>query len=174
MEMFDLFEWLGESLAPGPVGSVGGYDNARSRTRGEVLATGLFALIVALVPVFLVYMNDGGAAAEFWAMLFTTVYISAGYLLDPRPNLDNVGWLWGAVNNPFRVSDDVNRLLLMLKLLLYPGRMAGIGLVDFLRLLDPALGRRRNQRRPPQTGDGASTATPAGWRSRRRPEEAER
>ena len=37
------------------------------------------------------------------------------------------------MDNPFRITDDLNRFLLFLKIALIPGRLIGIGLVDFIR-----------------------------------------
>jgi len=46
-----------------------------------------------------------------------------------------VGWLGGLVDHPFRYSDDVNRILLFLLVILLPGRFLSETFVDLLRLI---------------------------------------
>lgn len=47
--------------------------------------------------------------------------------------MDLFEWLGGLIDHPFRYSDDINRLLIFLSLLLLPGRMVAMGLIDFAR-----------------------------------------
>ena len=49
--------------------------------------------------------------------------------------MDNIGWLGGLMDHPFRYSDDINRGLLGLKLILMPGRLIAESVVDMAILL---------------------------------------
>ncbi len=134
-----LFEWFGEAYNPGPVGSVRfGRQNASTRTRGavslcflaSVLGVGLiFGWIIAGSPPEAVL---GNALA---ALLVVLLYCIAGYYIRPKPNLQNLGWLGGLFDNPFRYSDDWNRFLLWAYLLLLPGRFVAESMVDFVVML---------------------------------------
>jgi hypothetical protein len=55
----------------------------------------------------------GGAAA----------YLIVSYMVQPHSDTDDLGWCGGLMDNPFSFSDDVNRGLLVLGLLLLPGRI---------------------------------------------------
>jgi uncharacterized membrane protein len=66
-------------------------------------------------------------------------YLVAGYVIALRPDYDDVGWLGGLVNNPFRLTDNFNRWLVFLNAVLLPGRFVSTGIRD---LVNVARGRR--------------------------------
>jgi hypothetical protein len=76
-------------------------------------------------------------------------YLLVAWLIRPQPDTSNLGWLGGLVNNPFRVSDDWNRFLLFVAIVLGPGRVVTEALEDSLRL---GLATLRGQR--PSQGGG--------------------
>lgn len=133
-----LFEWLGESSNPGPVGTieVGGRIRPR-RSRLSVLlclvvSIGLLSAWIAFILAVCKVTNPFGLIALAVA---TLVYLFLGYTLHPKPNMTNVGWLGGALDHPFRYSDDLNRNLAFLIFLLWPGRLISESLVDTVHLL---------------------------------------
>ena len=133
-----LFEWLGESFNPGPVGSVDfGGQSRGSRPRIWVLVC--FGLAVLLLG-FWIYLVLGvwevWSAAELGGIaLGTVLYLLLGYAVHPKPDHSNVGWLGGLLDNPFRYSDDINRSLIFLTALLLPGRFVSESLVDMVGLV---------------------------------------
>jgi len=74
------------------------------------------------------------AAAILWPIGLGLAYLVLGYVVRPQANTNNLGlWFgrWGTLHNhPFRLSDDVNRLLLAMAVLLWPGRFIAESLVD--------------------------------------------
>lgn len=62
-------------------------------------------------------------------------YSIAGYFVLPKPDYSNVGWLGGLIDNPFRVSDDFNRMLIFITVLLLPGRLISTTVVSWIELL---------------------------------------
>ena len=70
-------------------------------------------------------------------LIFEVPYLLLAYFVKPLPDRSNLGWFGGWVNNPFRVSDNLNRFLLVLLLVLFPGRLLSIGLADFVRVFLP-------------------------------------
>lgn len=139
-----LLEWFGEAHSPGPIGSVETGRRARAeRTRRLVLLS--FVLAVLLLSVGfdlcmgLFRVQNGGAVMQV-ATAFG-VYLGLAYTVHPKPDSSNVGWLGGLVDHPLRYSDDINRFLYVLLLLLWPGRFVAESCVDMIRLLAHA-GRR--------------------------------
>lgn len=130
-----LIEWLGERINPGPVGQIVEHENERSRTRLSAILTGLLALFVALLPLYFVYRyghSDRGLWAEvFFIFSIEILYLGIAYVFKPEPDRSNLGWFGGCIDNPFRISDDFNRSLMFLSVLLLPGRLVSIGIVDF-------------------------------------------
>ncbi len=131
-----LFEWLCERNNPHPVGEVGGYGNCRDRSRLSCIITGFISIAVTCLGPILYMQQDLDADWRIALGIFvgTCIYAAAGYSLKLSPNYDNMGWAGGLFDNPFRYSDDVNRTLLFFKIALVPGRLLGIGFVDFMRL----------------------------------------
>ncbi len=144
-----VLEYLGESLDPRPMGSVGLGDDDTSRgapslTSVLVRAVAAAALVGGLLYFLRVHLGWGGET-RVWVGASVT-YVGLGYLLRPRPDTSNMGWLGGLVDDPFHYSDDVNRFLLFLAVVLYPGRFVGQALVDLLAL--PFRRRDRTPQRP--------------------------
>jgi len=52
------------------------------------------------------------------------VYLLISFLWTPSPDTSDLGYFGGLSDNPFSFSDDWNRFLLSVNLLLYPGRIA--------------------------------------------------
>lgn len=67
------------------------------------------------------------------------VYLLVSYFVRPRPDTSNVGFARGLIDHPFRWSDDFNRALVLLRVLLAPGRFAVGSLRDMFAL---AVGKR--------------------------------
>ena len=57
------------------------------------------------------------------------------HLLHPRADRSNLGLLGGLLDHPLSWTDDANRFLLALQVVLFPGRFVAESLVDGLRLL---------------------------------------
>ena len=133
-----LFEWLGESANPGPVGSVdvGGQDRSK-RSRAVVIVCFLFAVAALAGWVYLVLAvfevrSVGGLVGIGVA---TLLYLVLGYFVHPKADTSNLGWLGGTMDHPFRYSDDLNRALLGIMIVLLPGRFVSEGVVDMVRLI---------------------------------------
>lgn len=133
-----LFEWLGESFNPGPIGSVdAGPTDRRDRTRAMVIVSFLLAAAALggwgylILVVFEVRSTEGLVGCG----LGTFVYLLLGYFLHPKPDTSNLGWLGGMMDHPFRYSDDINRFLLTLMILLLPGRFVSEAVVDMVGLV---------------------------------------
>lgn len=62
------------------------------------------------------------------------VYHFLGYWIRPVPDYSNLGYLGGAINNPFRISDNFNRTLVGLRFLLLPGQAAVSVFATFFHL----------------------------------------
>jgi hypothetical protein len=64
-----------------------------------------------------------------------TVHLLIARFVRPEPEMDNLGGLGGLVDDPFHVSDDVSRFLLLLLIVLAPGRFLAGSLTRCLRLV---------------------------------------
>lgn len=132
-----LLELLGESYDPGNIGTFESPDEPQwrpVRSRAAIVVRGVVALTLvggALAAVLL-------TRAFAWTTLGITVGALVAYLLlahfvRPRPDHDNLGWMGGMFDHPFRYSDDINRFLLLLQIVLLPGAFVSESLVDLVR-----------------------------------------
>lgn len=134
----NLLEWLGESYNPGPVGQVevGGRGRGGRPRSGVLVCFGVAALLLGFwIYLVLGFWEIRSAAGLGWIALATGVYLLAGYTVHPTPDYSNVGWLGGLFDHPFRYSDDINRFLIFLTVLLWPGRFVSESLVDMVGLV---------------------------------------
>lgn len=133
-----LSEWLGESMDPGPTGETqfGARDRGWRTRRAVLVRAGIS--IVMLGGLFLIFWRSWGIRDfTFYRNVFAVLlfYSCVAYFVHPEPDHSNMGWLGGLMDHPFRYSDDVNRFLLALSIVLAPGRFWSESLVDLVRLV---------------------------------------
>jgi hypothetical protein len=133
-----LFEWLGESFNPGPVGSVdfGGRSRGNRPRVWVLVCFGLAVMLLGLWIYFVLGVWEVWSAAGLVRIaLGTVLYLLLGYIAHPKPDHSNIGWMGGMFDNPFRYSDDINRFLIFMTALFLPGRFVSESLVDMVELV---------------------------------------
>ncbi|MEZ6183797.1 MAG: hypothetical protein R3F62_02175 [Planctomycetota bacterium] len=134
-----FFEWWGESFNPGPVGHVEIGDDPRAPLDPTWVALRVVLSVGALVGlailIFGVYQvpTTGHNLGVTAAVTFS--YLGFAWLVRPQADLSNLGWAGGLLDNPFRYSDDINRSMLFLSLVLWPGRLISDSFGAGIRLL---------------------------------------
>ena len=110
-----LFEWLWERKNPNPTGTI----NDREKPKRDEPINWLLLIIGQVLFWFLCYQiveletyGEEGIKLKIVFGIVLLIYAITGYNLDIQPNYDNLGWLGGIVDNPFRYTDDVNRFLI--------------------------------------------------------------
>ncbi|GAB6109470.1 hypothetical protein [Fusibacter bizertensis] len=141
-----LLELLGESINPGSVGSIEKNKEIKLKKNLPILifksmisigvVVGLYALI------FHGRLSIVGTLLYIGAMF---IYCLVGFIYIPKPDYSNIGWLGGLINHPFRYSDNLNRMLIFLLVLLYPGRFISTTLMTWVWILksDGAIVKKR-------------------------------
>jgi hypothetical protein len=130
-----LLEWFFESSDPGPVGKV--EINSPESDGGEpprkwlIWLTVVIGLCLAGTALYWVFhdLPYGGARPALTRLSCLALYIVLSHFINVAPDTRNLGWLGGAVDNPFRISDDFNRWLLFIQILLLPGKLVAYSLV---------------------------------------------
>jgi hypothetical protein len=137
-----LLEWFGESFDPGEAGTVdvGGRDREErgraKRPRIAVLVCFAFAVALIGLGAYFVVSVYGVPTARglVWLIFGTVLYLCLSYFVHPKPDTSNIGWMGGLFDHPFRYSDDINRFLIFLVIVLWPGRFISESLVDMVGL----------------------------------------
>ena len=72
-----------------------------------------------------------------WALVgaITVGYLLVASAVTIKPDMSNLGLFGGVMDNPLTISDDVNRFMLTVQMLLMPGRLAVWSLASAVRLL---------------------------------------
>jgi len=133
-----LLEWMGEAYSPGPIGGFAkGPRGTKQPSRVVVIICAVISLALLGLEVFLVHSIAPELEIDGWLVVagITLVYLIAGYFIHPKPDTSNLGWAGGLIDNPFRISDDLNRTLLFLKILLFPGRFVSESIARMVRLV---------------------------------------
>jgi hypothetical protein len=76
------------------------------------------AVLVLLLRFILLDTNNHWIRGTGLILIVAIAYLILSYFVHPRAETGNMGWLGGLVDNPFRLTDDVNRWLVVLELLL--------------------------------------------------------
>lgn len=151
--LFGLFEMIGEALDPGDQGSLA-VTSPELRWRPGVwvvLHTAVALMVLGTFGFFLVVWTWPAWGWTVGWSIGLVLYLLMAHYFVPTPDMGNLGWFGGILDNPFRWSDDWNRLLIFLWIVLIPGRFVTIGLRDgliwFLGDYPEEPRRRRKKRR---------------------------
>jgi len=133
-----IFEVIGEFINPGPVGKVDINDNDYNIRQKLIPIRFIFSLIIIGIIEYLFvfqveYLNNFSGLLKVNAFLI--LYLLIAYKMSIKPDYDNLGWVPFLINNPFRFSDNINRFLVILNVLLTPGRFISKSIVVFFRYL---------------------------------------
>ena len=155
-----MLELIGESFNPGECGeiTVGGGERPK-REKAIVVIRLIVALAMLGGWVWLLANPFGVESLKGWALAggLTLMYIVVAWHVRPEPDMDNIGWAGGLVDHPVRWSDDYNRTLLWLRILLWPGLFLAESLLDAPTLFQSNVIRnpRRRRRRIKPTRPGS-------------------
>ena len=129
-----IFEWFGERRNPGPIGSIdrGPAEVVHWRPR-MILLRGAVALGLLISLGIGIARVANGAGETIALLVGAMAYFALAYWHNFRPDTSNVGFAGGLVDHPFRISDNVNRALVFLRVLFWPGRLVTVGLRDLIR-----------------------------------------
>jgi hypothetical protein len=132
--MFGWYEIVGERTDPKESGEVRLNSFYETRKKPFWLITlkllGVLAMVavgfVLIVPVVPLPMWQAFCVAGGCIL----IYVGIAFFVRPEPNMDNLGWMGGMMDDPTHYSDDINRSLWNLHCLLGPGRFIAGTLLD--------------------------------------------
>ena len=92
------------------------------------LIVGPYVAMLIFVPQVQPWMHP-----TYWLVMAT--YLMAACVLNPSPDMSNLGWGGGMIDNPFSWEDDANRHALGWALFLLPGKVVAWTVAATFRLL---------------------------------------
>ncbi|MHA7109879.1 hypothetical protein ACRTDU_07115 [Sunxiuqinia elliptica] len=131
-----IFELIGELFNPGQVGEIDFNDRRETYHRKFIIIRLVISLLLLglLEYLFLRYpkhYNDFVYILKVNAFLL--IYLLISFKIKIRSNSDNLGWVPFLIDNPFRISDDFNRFLVVLKVLFMPGKYISSSIHNFYK-----------------------------------------
>jgi hypothetical protein len=130
-----FFEWLIERKNPGPVGHTNGEPYRPKWPRILTIILGLAALGLLSLFTWQVLIDPQDPwTFNLVRIAILVLYLCLSYAVYPQPRYDNMGWGGGLIGNPFRYTDDLNRHLLFLKIILLPGKLFTVPIVAMFGL----------------------------------------
>lgn len=133
-----LFEWFGESYFPGEVGSIKKRRKwARNTPRYVVIINLLVSLaMIAGIAILVLKRSETISIQTFVAIsIALIIYCLIGLFVNPQPDYNNIGIGGTPIDHPFRISDDINRFLIILRALLWPGFYIARSFLEFAILI---------------------------------------
>jgi len=131
-----IFEIIGELVNPGPVGKMDFNDRDYELSQKFIPARFIIALIlIGLVEYWIgshaYHLEDLSYILK--ANIFLVIYLLLALVVRVQPDCDNLGWVPFLINNPFRLSDNFNRFLVILNILFAPGKYITRSVARFYR-----------------------------------------
>lgn len=129
-----FFEWLGESIYPGSVGNI----DRDCEPLFQKPVKRVWLLIIVLLGLVLLGCMIGFIIYYENRIILTLgcfLYLFFCYFATPKPDYSNLGLFGGLIDHPFRISDDINRLLVFLSLVLLPGKLILFALQTIYRII---------------------------------------
>ncbi|HEX6574412.1 MAG TPA: hypothetical protein VF042_05525 [Gemmatimonadaceae bacterium] len=125
-----VFEWIFEQNNRGPSGTVD-FDSPAPHVarRPIIIMRSVIAVVILGGAVWMIAISGDPVAGG----LLLAIYLVASYGLAAKPDMSNTG-VAGIIDHPFRYSDDVNRYLVGMRLVLWPGRLVLGSLRDLIWL----------------------------------------
>ncbi len=133
-----ILEIIGELINPGPIGTMD-FKDKKSEIRQKFIPVRfvISLIIIGIIEYLFVfqkdYFNDFSHLLKVNA--FLVIYLLIASIIRIRPEYDNLGWVPFLINNPFRFSDNINRLLVILHLMFMPGKYISKSIAGFYRYI---------------------------------------
>lgn len=125
-----------ELINPKPIRDVS-FDNHNANCK-FILFHFAFSLVIIIAIEYLFLFKDGhfnGIIDILKLNSLAVAYVLVAGLVNTKPDYNNLGWVPFLVDNPFRISDNGNRFLVLVNVFLLPGKYLSKSIVDFCRFM---------------------------------------
>lgn len=130
-----LLEYLLERKNPGNVGTIESNSDPVDRISIPLLVVKSIIVLLLLGGLFYITAGDSlGVGNIIVYGIVMLLYCSISYHVIPKPDTSNIGLLGGLMDHPFKYTDDLNRFLIFLTILLYPGRFIATTFLQVIQL----------------------------------------
>lgn len=92
----------------------------------------MYAYITYAIPLII---ENVPKLTEIKCIAIFIGYSIISYCVTPMPDYEDLGLFGMMMDNPFKISDNTNRFLLNLKILLFPGKLFLTPIINIIKLL---------------------------------------
>lgn len=129
-----ILEIIGELIKPGKIGGINFNKKGLKNNQKLIIIRFIISLTTILLFEYLILIKNDHYY-DFRYMLkvnvFLIIYLIFSYKIKIKPNYGNLGWVPFLINNPFKFSDNINRLLVIINILMVPGKYISRNIRDF-------------------------------------------
>jgi len=129
-----LIELIGESIRPGKIGTIDTTKGEKEKRIGILIVKTILSISIVAVLYYLIFGISVHLKELLLFVAVMAVYSIIGYFISPKPDYSNIGWFGGVFDNPFKISDDINRMLIFIMIILMPGRLISTTVVSWIDL----------------------------------------
>ena len=129
-----LIEFIGELIKPGEIGTVDITKREKEKSIDMLIVKTIISIAIVIVIYYLNFRISFHIKEFILFVAIMAVYSAAGYFILLKPDYSNVGLFRGILNNPFRISDNVNRMLVIIMVILIPGRLISTTVLSWIDL----------------------------------------
>jgi len=133
-----IFEIMGELINPGSMGKMDfKYNDQNIHQKFIPTRFAISMMIIGIVEYLFISQsnsyNNFGYIMKANAFLF--IYLLISFKINIKPDYKNLGWIPFLINNPFKFSDNINRILVILNIFFMPGKYVSKNIVEFYKHL---------------------------------------
>jgi hypothetical protein len=125
-----------ELLDPNPIKDINFENKNYQSKRNTILFNFAFSLVIVLIFEFFVVFNLFHYSNIIDILMINAaavIYVFISRLITIKPDYNNLGWVPFLVDNPFKISDNGNRILVFFNVFFSPGRYISKSILDFWR-----------------------------------------
>jgi len=131
-----LLEFLGEIFVPGDIASLEYDEPAKYRPRNYlILILGIISLGILITSLVLIIIHTKLISNLILYFSLIALYLLIAYRFKMNIPMRNIGLFGTPINNPFRISDNINRIALIIEFLFVPGKIISVSIANFSYLL---------------------------------------
>ena len=124
-----LFEYFGDNNSD----DIGTIEKAEHKKEISLTPSVITKGLIGITLFGLIEWGINLSGYPFILNIPLLIYLIIAYNVNPKPRMDKLGMLGGLIDHPFKYTDDINRTMLFLKIVLFPGRIIGTPIVELIK-----------------------------------------
>lgn len=131
-----LLEFLGEIFYPGDIASAEFDDHKTYRPKNYIiLILGIISIGILITSFIFILIKVSSYINLILYFSLIALYLLIAFNFKMNIPMNNIGLFGTPINNPFRISDNLNRLALLIEFIFIPGKIISVSIANFTYLI---------------------------------------